>query len=294
MPLVLLVLWLGITTLIFTVLGPGIGSLLALAFPWHIGSAALAAGELWPGTQEFGLALIPAMLCGLCARRRIWQVTTLVCVAMISACAWWAWEPINANEFLEVNLDTPPAITTVGRETALIEQLPDNGTVWLGENIVNLKDRAALSRWCRYAAQLQSELFVGALERNNRSTIRRFAPRDCRTNVVYERRFGLLGVSGGNGIGAGQIKDVMIGDRSVHWLICFEAFLTATWIGMQPLAGSVVVIVANDRWTQPAPVDFARRKVALSMARLWNVEVAIAENGQSAVIWNKARLSGPL
>ena len=61
--LILLVFWLSITTLTFTALGPGIGVLISLAFPWHIGSAALAAGELWPGTQEAGLVLVPAMLC---------------------------------------------------------------------------------------------------------------------------------------------------------------------------------------------------------------------------------------
>ena len=282
-PLILLVLWLGITTLIFTALGPGIGTLLSLAFPWHIGSATLAAGELWPGTRELGLVLIPAMLCGLCSRQRAWQASTFFGVAAISACTWWAWDPFNANEYLEVDLDTPPAITTRGQELALIERLPNNSTVWLGENIVSLKDRAALSRWCGYAAQLQSELFVGALERNNRSAIRRFDPNDCRANVVYERLFGLPGVSGGSGIGAGQLEDVTIGGRSIRWLICFEAFLPAAWKDMAIQPEAVVVIVTNDRWTHPVPVDVARRKVALSMARLWAVAPVLAETGRSTV-----------
>ena len=50
----------------------------------------------------------------------------------------------------------------------------------------------------------------------------RFAPDDCRANVIYERRFGLPGVSGGYGIGAGQVEDVSISNLSIHWLICFE------------------------------------------------------------------------
>ena len=282
-PLILLVLWLCITTLAFTALGPGIGTLLSLAFPWHIGSAALAAGELWPGTQELGLVLVPVMLCGLCFRRRAWQASTLIGAAATSAYAWWAWEPIDANEFLEVDLNIPPAITTMGQEMALIAKLPEHSTAWLGENIVSLKDRAALSRWCGYAAQLQSELFVGALERNNRSTIREFTPDDCHANVIYERRFGLPEVSGGSGIGAGQLADVTIGGRSIRWLICFEAFLPAAWIGMVAPAGSVVVISSNDRWTHPAPVDVARQKVARSMAQLWNVVPLLAETGRSVV-----------
>ena len=57
---------------------------------------------------------------------------------------------------------------------ALIAQLPENGTVMLGENILDLEDRTALSRWCRYAVELTSELFVGAQERSNRATIRRW------------------------------------------------------------------------------------------------------------------------
>lgn len=283
-PLILLALWLCITTLIFTVLGPGIGTLLSLAVPWHIGSATLAAGELWPGTQELGLLLIPVMLCGLSAQKRTWQISTLIGAIAVSAGAWWACKPITANDFLEVNLDIPPAITTISREKALIAQLPEHSSVWLGENILSLNDKTALSRWCRYAAELQSEWFVGALELNDRATIRRFAPEECRASVVYERRFGLPGFPGGKGIGAGQLEDVMIGNLSIHWLICFEAFLPAAWIRMQPPVGSFVVIASNDRWTQPAPVYIARRKVAQAMARLWNVEAALAETGRTAVI----------
>ncbi len=283
-PLILLALWLCATTMIFTALGPGIGVLLSLTFPWHIGAAALVAGELWPGTRELGLVLIPAMLCGLCSRQQAWQIATLIIAAAISACAWWAWEPIVADGFREVDLDTPPAMTTISRERTLVAQLPRNSAVWLGENTLSLDDRAALTRWCRYAAELQSELFVGALERNDRATIRRFAPDECRANVVYERRFGLPGIPGGNGIGAGQLEDVMVGNHSIHWLICFEAFLPAAWIGIRPPEGSVVVIASNDRWTQPVPVNVARRKVARSMARLWKMVPVLAETSQSAVI----------
>lgn len=282
-PLVLLILWLGITTLVFTVLGPGVGVLISLAFPWHIGSAVLAAGELWPGTRELGLVLIPAMLCGLSARRRAWRASALIGAMAISGCAWWAWKPVNSDEFLEKDLDISPAVTTTVQEMAVIAQLPNNSVVWLGENIVSLKDRAALSRWCSYAAQLRSELFVGALERNNRSTIRSFAPYDCRANVIYERRFGLPGISGGTGIGAGQLADVTIGGRSIRWLICFEAFLPSAWSDMSIQAGSVVVIVTNDRWTHPVPVDVARRKVVRSMAQLWTVAPVLAETGRSTI-----------
>lgn len=283
-PLILLAVWLCITTMTFTVLGPGIGTLISLAFPWHIGSAALAAGELWPGTQEVGLVLIPAMLCGLCTRRRTWRVATLMSVVVISFCAWMAWDPIKADGLLEVKLDTQPAMITRSYEKALIAQLPANGTVMLGENILDLEDQTALSRWCRYAAELQSELFVGTLERSNRATIRHFAPDDCRGKVVYERRFGLPGIPGGTGIGTGQMQDVRIRRRSIHWLICFEAFVPLAWTAMDASPGSVAVIVANDRWTRPAPVDVARRKVVRSMARLWSLTPVLAETGRSVVV----------
>ena len=281
-PLILLVLWLCTTTLAFAVLGPGIAVLLSLAFPWHIGSATLVAGELWPGTQELGLVLIPAMLCGLCSGNRAWQASTLIGTVTFSACAWLGQAPIRPSGLLEVELDTPPAVTTKSREKALIDRLPEGSTVWLGENILNLlDDQTALTRWCGYASQLKTQLFVGTLERNNRATIRRFAPDNCRANVVYERRFGLPGIPGGAGIGVGQKEDVMIGDRSFHWLICFEAFLPAAWIGIPATTGSVVVIVANDRWTRPAPVDVARRKVVRSMAKLWNIAPVLAETGRT-------------
>lgn len=282
-PLAFLAHWLCGTTPAFTALGTGIGSLLGLAFPWHIGSAALMAGELWPGTQELGLVLIPAILFGLTARRRTWQATTLIGARSISSCTCWAWEPNNANELLEMDLDMTSAITTKSRETALIAQLPKYGTVWQGENTVNLQDRAALTRWCGYAIQIQRELFVGALERNNWPTIRRFVPDECHADVIYERRVGLPEIPGGIGIGAGQFEEVTIGNRSIHWLICLEAFLPAAWIRMRPPVGSVVVIASNDQRTQPVPVAVARKKVARSMSRLRNVEVAMAENGRSAV-----------
>ena len=282
-PLILLALWLCITTMTFTVLGPGIGTSISLAFPWHIGSVTLVAGELWPGTHELGLVLIPAMLCGLCARRRTWRITTLISAVVISFCTWFAWDPIEADGFLEVKLDTQPAMTTRSREQALIAQLPENGTVMLGENILNLEDQTALSRWCRYAAELQSELFVGTLERSNRATIRLFAPDVCRAKVVYERRFGLPGVPGGAGIGAGQMEDVTVGGNSVRWLICFEVFVPAAWIILAVPPESVVVIASNDQWTQPAPVAVARRKVTRSMARLWSTTPALAETVRSTV-----------
>ena len=154
----------------------------------------------------------------------------------------------------------------------------------LGENILDLADQTALSRWCRYAAELQSDLFVGTLERSNRATIRHFAPENCRANVVYERMFGLPGIPGGDGIGTGQLEDVTVSELSIHWLICFETFLPLAWTAMAAPAGSVAVIAANDRWTQPAPVDVARRKVVRSMVRLWNIVPEVAETDRSAAI----------
>ena len=96
-PLILLALWLCITTMTFTVLGPGIGTLISLAFPWHIGSAASGGRRTMAGNAGIaGLVLIPAMLFGLCARRRAWRVATLISAAAISSCAWMTWEPIKA------------------------------------------------------------------------------------------------------------------------------------------------------------------------------------------------------
>ena len=74
-------------------------------------------------------------------------------------------------------------------------------------------------------------------------------------------------------------------DRPIHWLICFEAFSPAAWIMSAISPGAIVVIVANDWWTYPIPVEIMRQKAAQSMARLWNNTAVFANSGQSVGVY---------
>ena len=86
-------------------------------------------------------------------------------------------------------------------------------------------------------------------------------------------------------MGAGETRRISWDDRPIHWLICFEAFSPAAWIMSALSPGAIVVVVANDIWTRPVPVEIMRQKVAKSMARLWNGMAAFAATGQSVGVY---------
>ena len=201
--------------------------------------------------------------------------------------AWGTYTPAPPSGFVEKSVTSLPALNSASRDHALMEGLPARrgDALIMGENVIDRREPGALERWCEYAERHDVLLYAGVLERNERSTIHEFRPERCATAAVYERRFGLPGIPGGWGVGAGEIRRISRDDRPIHWLICFEAFSPAAWIISAISPGAIVVVAANDRWTSPIPVEIMRQKAARSMTRLWNGTAVFANAGRSVGVY---------
>ncbi|MCY3872707.1 MAG: hypothetical protein OXF88_00260 [Rhodobacteraceae bacterium] len=288
-PAILLLGWWLATAGIFAQLNTGVAVAITLLLPWHIGSAVLAAGDLWPDTGFGGIVLTILTLGGLSAAATIrTQALVAGIAASLAAMAWAARTPASSSGFEEMPITPAPALTTAGRDHALMEELPRNGDVLvMGENVIDRRDPGSLERWCEYAERHDILLYAGVLERNERSSVHEFHPDHCAPEAIYERRFGLPGIPGGWGVGAGEVRRISWDGKPVHWLICFEAFSPAAWIMSAVSPGAIVVIAANDVWTRPVPVEIMRRKVAHSMARLLNSTAVFAAAGRSVGVYEQ-------
>lgn len=283
-PAILLLGWWLATAGIFARLNTGVAVAITLLLPWHIGSLVLAAGDLWPGTGLGGIALTILTLWGLSAAATVrTQALVFATAASLVAIAWAAHAPAPASGITERPVTQARALTTAGRDHALMEKLPARrgDVLIMGENVIDRHEPGALERWCKYAERHDVLLYAGVLERNERSAIHEFRPEHCAPEAIYERRFGLPGIPGGWGVGTGEIRHISWYDRPIHWLICFEAFSPVAWIMSAMSPGAIVVVAANDIWTRPVRVEIMRRKVTHSMARLWNGTVVFAAAGRS-------------
>ena len=166
-----------------------------------------------------------------------------------------------------------------------MEELPAHlgDVLIMGENVINRREPGALERWCEYAERHDVLLYAGVLERNERSAIHGFRPEQLwSSEAIYERRFGLPGIPGGWGVGAGETRRISWYDRPIHWLICFEAFSPAAWIMSADFTwshrggrGQRSMDVGRFRWKS------CGKRLAHSMARLWNSTAVFAATGRS-------------
>ena len=262
-----------VAALAFAMLNAGLAVALGLMFPWYVGSPALVAGDLWPGSGIMGILLIPLSLAGLDAQSRSVRTATVAVASVASFSCWLIHEPVEARGFSEVEISPKSALTTTSRVRHLFDVLPDARAVFLGENVIDRSVSFSNDRWCEYAAARQTVIYVGAIERDQRSAIYRFShDGSCEPEPVHERLIALPAITGnpafGWGIGAGSRQTVRVGSYRVRRLICFEVFSPTAWILNGIEANDVIVVAVNDYWTQPVAVETARRKVTRSMGRL--------------------------
>ncbi len=281
-PVALLLAFPAVVALAFAFMNAGIAVALGLTFPWYVGSPTLIAGDLWPGTGVVGILLVPLLLTGLDVRSLRVQTATAVGASIASICCWLVHEPVEAKGFSEVEIWPSPALTTASLERHLFDALPSARVVFLGENVLDRSNSLSIDRWCEYAAARQTVIYAGVIEMDGRSTIYRFDhDGGCRPEQVHERTFAMPAVTGdwnfGWSVGAGSRRAVYSGPYRVRWLICFSVFSPMAWILHTPESNDVIVVAANDYWTQPVPMEIARSKVGQSMARLWDVTAVSAE-----------------
>ena len=282
----LLALWWLASGALFARFNTGLAAAITLCVPWHIGSAALAAGDIWPGTGVAGIALAALTLGGIDAGSARLAAVTAGSAAALSAAAWSVHVPHAPAPGANVPVPHAAALTSEGRDRALMRALPIGRAtaVLLGENMIDVRQPGALDRWCSLAAAASVRIYAGALEPDHRSTIREFAPDHCDARTIYARRVGLPGIAGGWSLGSGHAAGVTLAGRPIRWLICFETFVPAAWLLANAPPGAVVVIAANDRWLHPVPMAVLRRKAARAMSRLVGAAPAFAATGRTAVI----------
>jgi hypothetical protein len=68
-----------------------------------------------------------------------------------------------------------------------------------------------------------------------------------------------------------------------QWLACFEGFSMYRWLRAYMTGAKSVVIVSNDRLTQPIPTAVLRRKVGAQFAKLFGLTVAHADTGHNII-----------
>ena len=290
----LLAAWWVVTALAFARLNTGIAIALSLMIPWHIGSAVLASGDLWPGAGSGGLALTILFFAALSAqpggsgrRRWLWLLFVLGMAAVSVGSAWQLHAPARPSGFTEVRAWPRPALTTAAQDRARMAALDriTGNILILGENVIHRGEPGAMDRWCEFAARHGSLLYVGVLEPDGtQSTIHTLDPEHCVPRPVYERTFGLPGVAGGWRVGKGDIEAVTVDDRRFHWTICFETFAPLNWLLKPGKRDAIVAVVANDRWVRPVPVAVIREKVGRSMARLWGMAPVFAITDQTVSV----------
>lgn len=282
----LLAAWWVVTALAFAWLNTGIAIALSLMIPWHIGSAVLASGDLWPGAGSGGLALTILVFAALSAQpggsgrwQRLWLLFVMGMAAVSVGSAWQLHVPPPPSGFSAVRAWPRPALTTAAQDRARMAALEriKGDILVLGENVVDRGVPGAMDRWCEFAARQDSHLYIGVLEPDGtQSTIHALDPEHCVPRPVYERMIGLPGVAGGWRVAKGDIEAVMLDDRRFHWTICFETFAPLTWLLKPGKRGAIVAVIANDRWVRPVPVAVMREKVGQSMARLWGMAPVFA------------------
>ena len=286
-----------VAALAFAFMNAGLAVALGLMFPWYVGSPALVAGDLWPGSGIIGILLIPLTLAGLDVRSRLVRTATLAVASIASISCWLIHEPVEARRFSEVDISPLPALTTASRDRHLLDVLPNASVFFLGENVIDRTNSFSIDRWCRYANARKAMIYVGAIEKSGRSAIYKFNfDGSCDPKPVYE---GLIALPVNAGdptidwkIGAGSLQTVQVGSDRVRWLICFEVFSPMAWILDRPEPNDVIVVIASDYWTQPVPIEIARIKVGRSMGRLWRVTTVVAEtNSRVGVYGNESSFS---
>ena len=242
----------------------GIAVAVGLMFPWYVGSPVLVAGDLWPSTGIIGILLIPLLLAGLDARSRRVRTATAVGASIASVACWLVHEPVEARGFSEIEISPAPALTTASLERHLFDALPRARAVFLGENVIDRSDLLSIDRWCGYAAARQTVIYAGAIETDGHSAIYEFDyDGGCYPEPVHERVIAMPAITGdwnfGWSVGAGSRRTVHSGPYRVRWLICFAVYSPMAWVLTKPEPNDVIVVAANDHWTQPVPVEIARQ-----------------------------------
>ena len=185
------------------------------------------------------------------------------------------------DTYSEIDISNHKAITLYSQWTQIAKVVENRSTVILGENIFDHTDVGASAYWCRIAKEKAAILYIGVRGQNGVGEVWGFDGRDCvDPSVAYRAEVGIPKITGGWLPNRTEAQSTFSGQQ---WLACFEGFSMYRWLRAYMTGAKSVVIVSNDRLTQPIPTAVLRRKVGAQFAKLFNLTVAHADTGHNII-----------
>ena len=279
-----------LVTALFLWLGLGPGSVLLAALPAFPANPLLVTGALLPGTGVWGgpVLLFWALLTGWAPR--LWQRAGLLAAIALAPVVLHDRAVTSPEPMLQkIDLSGIRALTERGHWMDILSRVNEGDTLILGENILMADDSATIAWWCRAVETRNITALIGVMGTGGLGEVWMVeSGMECPV-PLYRAALGVPFVN----------AEIFAGYRATHlavspdvarpeidWLICFEAFSLWRWIslGLNSHSPRPVVILANDRWTDPIPTASLRRKVTGAFAALYGREVAHADTRWTGVV----------
>jgi hypothetical protein len=187
----------------------------------------------------------------------------------------------STDMYTEIDISNHKAITRSGQWVQIAQVIENRSTVIFGENIFDHTDAGASTYWCRIAKEKAATLYIGVRGKNGVGEVWEFDGRDCAVpSVAYRAVVGIPKITGGWLPNHAEVQSTFSGQQ---WLACFEGFSMYRWLRAYMTGAKSVVIVSNDRLTQPIPTAVLRRKVGAQFAKLFGLTVAHADTGHNII-----------
>ena len=279
-------------------LGIGLSSALLCLIPFFPANPLLVTGAVFPDLGAWGIALllISVITIELLKSSKA-RVGLLVAVVMLGQIPF-VLQPFNHGYqqavseqrkgiapngmYSEIDISNHKAITRSGQWAQIAKVVEDHSTVILGENIFDHTDVGASAYWCRIAKEKTATLYIGVRGQNGVGEVWEFDWRDCADPALaYRAEVGIPKITGGWLPNRSAPQSTLSGQQ---WLACFEGFSMYRWLRAYMTGAKSVVIVSNDRLTQPIPTGVLRRKVSRQFGKLFRLTVAHADTGHSIIL----------
>jgi hypothetical protein len=185
------------------------------------------------------------------------------------------------DTYSEIDISNHKAITRSGQWAQITKVVENRSTVILGENLFDHTDTGASTYWCRIAKEKAATLYIGVRGKNGVGEVWEFDGRNCAVpSVAYRAEVGIPQITGGWLPNRTEAQSTF---SAQQWLACFEGFSMYRWLRAYMTGAKSVVIVSNDRLTQPIATSVLRRKVSAKFAKLFNLAVAHADTGHNII-----------
>jgi hypothetical protein len=278
-------------------LGIGLSSALLCLIPFFPANPLLVTGAVFPDLGAWGIALLLISIITIellkSSKARVGLLVAAVTLGQIpfarqsidhgyqQAISEQRKDIAPNDMYSEFDISNHKAITRSGQWAQIAQVIENRSTVILGENIFDHTDIGASAYWCRIAREKTATLYIGVRGQGSVGEVWEFDGRDCTDPAVaYRAEVGIPQITGGWLPNRSAPQSTLSGQQ---WLACFEGFSMYRWLRVYMTGAKSVVIVSNDRLTQPILTSVLRRKVSAQFAKLFGLTVAHADTGQNII-----------